>query len=169
MRKPLKTSYNSWYQFRTVWLVLIGVLSPPGPPRDYPRPLGMLWEGSSWYWVHSRPTQMVFLDQMMILTSYTHSSIFGQFGLNILASIHLLHTWTLPPTAGGTVGRVLMVLGPFQITGCLLEKKWSKPYILSIHIVLQFWQLSEGEVMISLTLDFYQTHRKASTTFLEVI
>ena len=57
---------------------------------------------------------MVFLDQIMILTSYTNSFIFGKFGLKLLASIHLLYTWTLPLTPGGTMERVLVVLGPFQ-------------------------------------------------------
>ena len=51
----------------------------------------------------------------------------------LVVSIHLLYTWTLPPTPGDTVGRSLMVLGPFQtqsngisdektIVGSLLQK-----------------------------------------------
>ena len=67
---------------------------------------------------------MVFLDQIMILTSYTNSFIFGKFGLKLLASIHLLHTWRLPPTFGGTMASVLVVLGPFQTqSNVILDEK----------------------------------------------
>ena len=31
-----------------------------------------------------------------------------------MALKYLLHTWRLPPTLGGTMGRVLVMLGPFQ-------------------------------------------------------
>ena len=67
---------------------------------------------------------MVFLDQIMILTSYTNSFIFGKFGLKLLASYQLLHTWRLPPTPRGTMGRVLVVLGPFQTqSNVILDEK----------------------------------------------
>ena len=114
MRKLLLVHFYNWYKFRTVWLVLSGVLTSPGPPGDYPPPLGAPWEGSWWCWVHSRPSQKVFLDQIMILTSYTNSIIFGQFGIKLLALIQLPHTWRLPLTPGWTLGRVLGVFGLFQ-------------------------------------------------------
>ena len=73
---------------------------------------------------------MVFLDQIMILTSYTNSFIFGKFGLKLLASIHLLNTWRLPPTPGGTMGRVLMVLGPFKTqSNLILDEKTTENII----------------------------------------